>query len=113
MHGISDPSQFKREMGNFANKFRGFDQHDSQEFLQYALEGVHSEIASKDAPDNNNNNNEEVRDLDFNACNLSDTVDSAYNIHGSPQGHFITKVSLNIMAIGYCGLLRLLQKRPL
>ena len=41
---IGEPSAFKREMGAFANKFRGFDQHDSQEFLQYALEGMHNEL---------------------------------------------------------------------
>ena len=31
-------------MGKFASKFLGYEQHDSQEFLQYALEGLHSEL---------------------------------------------------------------------
>ena len=39
-----EPAAFKREMGSFASKFLGFDQHDSQEFLQYALEGIHIEL---------------------------------------------------------------------
>ena len=41
---MCDPSTFKREMGKFASKFLGYEQHDSQEFLQYALEGLHSEL---------------------------------------------------------------------
>ena len=64
---MCDPSAFKREMGKFASKFLGFDQHDSQEFLQYALEGLHSEMnrvkkdkkgkAQAEEDDINNNNN--------------------------------------------------------
>ena len=65
---VCDPSAFKREMGKFASKFLGYDQHDSQEFLQYALEGLHSELnrvkkdkkGKKDAEDEINNNNQEV-----------------------------------------------------
>ena len=43
-HGISDPSGFRRDIGGFAPKFLGFDQHDSQEFLSYALDGIHTEL---------------------------------------------------------------------
>ena len=43
-HGISDPSNFRLCITKFAPKFSGFDQHDSQEFLQYALEGFHTEL---------------------------------------------------------------------
>ena len=66
---MCDPSAFKREMGKFASKFLGFDQHDSQEFLQYALEGLHSELnrVKKDKKGKaqvedeiNNNNSQEV-----------------------------------------------------
>ena len=53
---VCDPSPFKREMGKFANKFLGFDQHDSQEFLQYALEGLHKELNRVKKEDKNNNN---------------------------------------------------------
>ena len=56
-------------MGKFASKFLGFEQHDSQEFLQYALEGLHSELnrAKKDkkgkaqVEDEINNNSQEVK----------------------------------------------------
>ena len=66
---MCDPSAFKREMGKFASKFLGFDQHDSQEFLQYALEGLHSELnrVKKDkkgkaqVEDEINNNSQEVK----------------------------------------------------
>ena len=65
---MCDPSAFKREMGKFASKFLGYDQHDSQEFLQYALEGLHSELnrvkkdkkGKKEAEDEINNNSQEV-----------------------------------------------------
>merc|ERR550532_297584 len=43
-HGIADPSNFRLCITKFAPKFSGFDQHDSQEFLQYALEGFHTEL---------------------------------------------------------------------
>ena len=56
-------------MGKFASKFLGFEQHDSQEFLQYALEGLHCELnrAKKDkkgkaqVEDEINNNSQEVK----------------------------------------------------
>ena len=43
-HGIADPSNYRLSVTKFAPKFSGFDQHDSQEFLQYALEGFHTEL---------------------------------------------------------------------
>ena len=45
-----DPSAFKREMGAFQNKFLGFDQHDSHEFLLFALDGIHNEMNRRDPP---------------------------------------------------------------
>ena len=70
---MCDPSAFKREMGKFASKFLGYDQHDSQEFLQYALEGLHSELnrvkkdekkkgnaQAEDEINNNNGSSQEV-----------------------------------------------------
>ena len=42
--GVADPSGFRREMSSFAPKFAGFEQHDSQEFLLYALDGIHTEL---------------------------------------------------------------------
>uniref|UniRef100_A0A0K2UC78 ubiquitinyl hydrolase 1 n=1 Tax=Lepeophtheirus salmonis TaxID=72036 RepID=A0A0K2UC78_LEPSM len=39
-----DPVKFKGEIGKFAPKFSGYNQHDSQEFLQYLLEGIHNEL---------------------------------------------------------------------
>lgn len=50
-YGVTDPSGFRREITRFAPKFGGFDQHDSQEFLQYALEGFHSELNKVMKPD--------------------------------------------------------------
>ena len=41
---MTDPSSFRREITRFAPKFSGYEQHDSQEFLQYALEGLHLEL---------------------------------------------------------------------
>ena len=43
-HGVAEPSGFRREMTVFAPKFGGFDQHDSQEFLLYAMDGLHTEL---------------------------------------------------------------------
>ncbi len=60
--GPGDPGRFKREMGAFASKFLGFEQHDSQEFLQYALEGIHGELnrKKKDGEDDNKNQTHQV-----------------------------------------------------
>ena len=51
-HGIFDPSEFRRQMGIFSPKFMGFDQHDSQEFFTYTLDGIHTELnrIEKNAP---------------------------------------------------------------
>ena len=43
-HGVTDPAGFRRDMGTFSPKFMGFEQHDSQEFLLYALDGIHTEL---------------------------------------------------------------------
>lgn len=43
-NGVADPSSFRREISSFAPKFAGFEQHDSQEFLIYALDGIHTEL---------------------------------------------------------------------
>lgn len=43
-HGVAEPSSFRREIAVFAPKFHGFEQHDSQEFLLYALDGLHTEL---------------------------------------------------------------------
>jgi ubiquitin C-terminal hydrolase len=64
---------------------KGYDQHDSQELLQYALEGVHTELnraPPKKKPkakpeDNNNNNNKEVDDVMRRACALCAYIGSA------------------------------------
>ena len=50
--GIFDPSEFRRQMGIFSPKFMGFDQHDSQEFFTYTLDGIHTELnrIEKNAP---------------------------------------------------------------
>lgn len=43
-HGVADPSGFRNAVCGFAPKFAGFEQHDSQEFLLYALDGLHIEL---------------------------------------------------------------------
>lgn len=43
-HGVSEPSGFRSQIVTFAPKFGGYDQHDSQEFLIYALDGLHTEL---------------------------------------------------------------------
>ena len=49
-HGVSDPSSFRREIGVFAPRFHGYEQHDSQEFLIYALDGLHTELNRVEKP---------------------------------------------------------------
>ncbi|KAI9342843.1 hypothetical protein BDR26DRAFT_259752 [Obelidium mucronatum] len=41
---IVTPSQFKERVGEFAEQFRGTDQHDSQEFLGFLLDSVHEDL---------------------------------------------------------------------
>lgn len=38
------PIQFKDVMGEFAPQFSGFQQHDSQEFLSFLLDGIHEDL---------------------------------------------------------------------
>ena len=38
---IITPSQFKETIGVYANQFQGHDQHDSQEFLAFLLDGTY------------------------------------------------------------------------
>ena len=42
-HAVT-PSQFKKKVGEFASQFKGSDQHDSQEFLQFLLDAVHEDL---------------------------------------------------------------------
>ena len=86
-HGIAEPSNFRLSITKFAPKFAGFDQHDSQEFLQYALEGFHTELnrSPSSKPDktrsiepNNvtSTNNDISNDINENSLNNCDSVDS-------------------------------------
>jgi hypothetical protein len=38
------PSRFKATISEFASQFRGADQHDSQEFLAFLLDGLHEDL---------------------------------------------------------------------
>lgn len=38
------PVTFRDAIGRFASTFRGFDQHDSQEFLAFLLDGLHEDL---------------------------------------------------------------------
>jgi len=42
--GCSEPREFKRTIGKFAPQFSGYDQHDSQEFLSFLLDGLHEDL---------------------------------------------------------------------
>ena len=45
------PSTFKEVMSQFAPQFSGFEQHDSQEFLSFLLDGIHEDLnLVKDKP---------------------------------------------------------------
>ena len=61
IHGVNDPSGFRREMGIFSPKFMGYDQHDSQEFLTYTLDGIHTELNRIDK--NSNISNDKVSNI--------------------------------------------------
>ena len=46
-YGTSDtfsPTQFKNALGTFQKMFTGFRQHDTQEFLNYLLDGLHEDL---------------------------------------------------------------------
>lgn len=38
------PSSFRNQFIKYQPKFRGYDQHDAQEFLRYIINGVHDEV---------------------------------------------------------------------
>jgi ubiquitin carboxyl-terminal hydrolase 8 len=38
------PNEFKKTVGAFAPRFKGFSQHDSQEFLAFLLDGLHEDL---------------------------------------------------------------------
>jgi ubiquitin carboxyl-terminal hydrolase 4/11/15 len=38
------PTAFKRTIGSFAPRFSGYEQHDSQEFLSFVLDGLHEDL---------------------------------------------------------------------
>ncbi|XP_074653310.1 ubiquitin carboxyl-terminal hydrolase 2-like [Tubulanus polymorphus] len=40
----TSPNTFKSKMTRYAPRFSGYGQHDSQEFLRYALEGLHEDV---------------------------------------------------------------------
>ena len=104
-HGISDPSNFRLSVTKFAPKFSGFDQHDSQEFLQYALEGFHTELnrvkkkdekcdpkTSKDsrdkaAKDKNENiiDNSNVVDSNCDSINSDNDINNNENLTSTTQ----------------------------
>ena len=41
---VFSPSSFKDVMARFAPQFSGFQQHDSQEFLSFLLDGLHEDL---------------------------------------------------------------------
>ncbi len=63
-HGVAEPSSFRREMGSFAPRFVGYEQHDSQEFLTYALDGLHTELNRVEKPVKKEPNNNETENAD-------------------------------------------------
>lgn len=38
------PSELKKAIGNFAERFSGYEQHDAQEFLRFFLDGLHEDL---------------------------------------------------------------------
>lgn len=43
-NSVVRPQAFKNQLERFAPQFRGFRQHDSQEFLAYLLDGIHEDL---------------------------------------------------------------------
>jgi ubiquitin C-terminal hydrolase len=41
---VISPIQFKRAIGAFRSQFNGYEQHDSQEFLAFLLDGLHEDL---------------------------------------------------------------------
>ena len=41
---VISPYQFKKRMENFATQFQGYGQHDSQELINYLLDGLHEDL---------------------------------------------------------------------
>ena len=41
---VLNPSQFKESISNFAKQFKGVEQHDSQEFLSFLMDGLHEDL---------------------------------------------------------------------
>ena len=41
---VFSPSYFKRTLGDFQRMFMGYQQHDTQEFLNYLLDGLHEDL---------------------------------------------------------------------
>jgi ubiquitin carboxyl-terminal hydrolase 4/11/15 len=65
------PSRFKSALGRFAPQFSGYQQHDSQEFLAFLLDGLHEDLnrvkrggnSSSSGGVNGNGNNSGVKQL--------------------------------------------------
>ena len=41
---VAEPKDFKQQIGTFAPQFNGRNQHDSQEFLSFLLDGIHEDL---------------------------------------------------------------------
>ena len=106
-NGIADPSNFRLSITKFAPKFSGFDQHDSQEFLQYALEGFHTELnrvktkadvkKSTNVESNNDNSPSMLKDKNENVSKCSavdyncDSVNGGNDINNNESATSLTQ----------------------
>ena len=41
---VYSPTKFKRKLGQYAEQFRGYEQHDAQELLVFLLDGLHEDL---------------------------------------------------------------------